>query len=233
MTVVALAAFIFLFTICSALQPFNGSWSPNKIFFRQEYNAGDAYTTIIVSTATGLQATLKQTLPKHEYDTLSCEPFKKHLTRCYYQTELVPKYASNTTLNEFVLSEVQKTCNDTTCTASGSFKSKNSLMCRIFFNPAANNYQGIQSGTLQGREIKHENITALVSYVNNYEENVNFSFDYPKENPPFAQVGCFYDEWTKMELPAFNALHDNLPENSILLIRGQGLTYANYYNLTL
>lgn len=232
-TTLAAVAFIFLFTICSALQPFNGTWSPNKIFFRQEYNAGDAYATIIVSTATGLQSTLKRTIAPSEYNTLQCEPWKKHLTRCSYQTELVPKYASNATLNEFVLSEVQKVCDDNTCTASGSFRSKNSLMCRVLFDMPASNYQGVNYATLQDREIRYDNISALVSYVNKYEQDVKFSFEYPKGNPPVAQVGCFYDEWKKLELPAFNALHENLPEDNILLIRGQGLTYVNYHNFTL
>jgi hypothetical protein len=227
-TLGAAIAFVFLFSICSALQPFNGAWSPNKIVFRQEYNYGDAFATVFVSTATGLQSILKKTISTQEYDTLQCEPFRTFLTRCSYQTEHVPKYGGNTTLNEFVMSEVEKSCQGNVCTASGSYRAKNSLMCRVLFKD-----NSAQNASVQEKEIQHDNITALVSYVNTYEDNVRFSFGYSKDTPPNVEIGCFYDEWTKLEIPAFTNLRDNLPESAILLIRGQGLTYVGYQNVTL
>ncbi|KAI9470905.1 MAG: hypothetical protein EXX96DRAFT_491156 [Benjaminiella poitrasii] len=228
-TMVVGIAFVFLFTICSALKPFNGSWSPNKLVFKQEYNAGDALATVTISTATAIQSILKKALPSSEYNTLQCAPFKTHLTRCSYQTELLPKYGSNETLNEFVMDKIQKTCNDTSCVSTGTFQSKNSLMCRVHFDEDVT----IQHAWINGKEIKNSNVTALISYVDKYEEPVTFAVEHPVGAIVKASVGCFYDEWTQLEIPAFTALHDNLPENAILLIRGQGLAYVHYQNITL
>lgn len=225
--------FAFIFTICSALQPFNGSWSPNKLVFRQEYNAGEALATVAIYTATGLQLALKAALPPHEYETLQCEPFKTYLTRCTYQTDLIPKYGGNSTLNEFVISEVAKVCDDNFCKSTATYQSKNSLMCRVYFDPEENT-ETIHRATVNDQEIKDTNISSLITYVNKYEEPVKFSIEYPSSSPaPKATVSCFYDEWSHLELPAFTYLRDNLPENSLLLIRGQGLAIVNYANITM
>jgi hypothetical protein len=232
-TLAAAIAFLFLFTICSSLQPFNGAWSPNKLLFRQHYNAGDAFSTVtVVAGTTGVQAALKAALPAHELETLNCE--KSTLTTCTYHTDLVPKYGSNETLNEFVMSEVSKVCDATSCTSSASFTSKNSIMCKVLFDPSENNNQVIQHAWVNGQELKADNITTIISYIDKYEDQVKFTVEYPVElESRKAQVGCFYDEWTQLEIPAFTTLRDNLPENTILLIRGQGLAYVNYKNITL
>jgi hypothetical protein len=231
-TMVSAGAFAFLFSICSALQPFNGSWSPNKLLMKQEYNATEALVTVTISTATGLYSALKAALPAREFDTVECGPFKKHLTRCTYQTDLVPKYAGNETLNEFVLSEVEKTCDGTTCIASATYSSKNSLLCRVYFDPATNS-EPISHAWINDREIKENNISALFSYINDYERPVNVKVEYPEGKSPEATFSCYYDEWTEREIPAFSYLRENLPENSILLIRGQGLVLANYARVSL
>jgi hypothetical protein len=231
-TMVSAGAFAFLFSICSALQPFNGSWSPNKLMMKQEYNATEALVTVTVSTATGLYSALKAALPAREFDTVECGPFKKHLTSCTYQTDLLPKYAGNETLNEFVLSEVEKTCDGTTCIASATYSSKNSLLCRVYFDPATNS-EPISHAWINDREIKENNISALFSYINDYERPVNVKVEYPEGKSPEATFSCYYDEWTEREIPAFSYLRENLPENSILLIRGQGLVLAHYARVSL
>ncbi|KAI7902528.1 uncharacterized protein BX663DRAFT_511374 [Cokeromyces recurvatus] len=231
-TMATAIVFLFLFTVCSSLQPFNTTWSPNKLVFKQEYNSGDALSTVFISTATAIHSILKNTLPPYEYQTLQCEPFKRYLTRCSYQTGLLPKYASNSTLNEFSLSEIRKTCNDTVCLSSGSFTSKNSLMCRIHFD-YDESQATVQHAWINGREIKDNNISALISYVNDYEKPVDFAIEHHSTLSIKAMFGCFYDEWTQLEIPAFTNLRDSLPENAILLIRGQGLAYAHYTNITL
>lgn len=232
-TIAAAVAFFFLFTICSALQPFNGSWSPNKLVFKQEYNAGDALATVIVTSATGVQATLKSSIPAHEYKTIECSSFNKHLTRCTYQTDLLPKYGGNDTLSEFVLSEVEKTCSETSCISSATYASKNSLMCRVFFDPTQNDYEAIQHVWVNGREQRASNISSVITYINNYEQPVNVKIEYPKERSPKATFSCFYDEWTELEVPAFNAFRDSLPDSATVLIRGQGIALVNYKNVTL
>lgn len=185
-------------------------------------------------TATGIHATLKSALPHHEYETLKCEPFKTFLTRCSYQTDLLPVYGSNTTLNEFVLSEVKKNCDATKCISSGTYAAKNSLMCRVYFDPEQNK-EPIQKAWVNGREssIDNNNISSLITYVDNYEEEVNFAIQYPKDARPQARVSCFYDEWTNLEIPAFTTLRSNLPESAVLLIRGQGLALVHFANVTL
>lgn len=231
-TLAVTIVFLFLFTICSALQPFNGAWSPNKLVFKQEYNAGDALATVTVFTATGARSTLKAALPAHEYETVQCEPYKKFLTRCTYETDLLPKYGSNSTLEEFEISKVFRVCDDYNCKSSATYKSKNSLMCRIYFDPIEN--QTIQHAWINENEIKGSNISALLSYVDQYQQEVTFSVEYPvTAQTPKATLSCFYDEWTQNEIPAFTTLRDNLPENAVLLIRGQGLALVNYGNITL
>ncbi|KAI8981705.1 hypothetical protein BDF20DRAFT_817440 [Mycotypha africana] len=225
-------AFIFLFTICTALQPFNGDYSPNKLIFKQEYNAGDSLATVIISTATGLYSILKQSLSTQELNSVDCSIFNKYLTRCTYQTDLLPMYGSNSTLNEFVLSDIQKTCDELNCVSSGYFTSKNSLMCRIHFEPAANEHP-IEHIWVKGMEYRHDNISSIITYVNEYEEPVTFAIEYPKNKPLETRFSCFYDEWIHQEVPAFTTLRDALPENAVFAIRGQGLALVHYKNVTL
>ncbi|KAI8361714.1 hypothetical protein BD560DRAFT_404498 [Blakeslea trispora] len=223
--------FLLLFTICSALHPFNGSWSPNKLLFRQEYTAGDALATVTLSTATGLAAILKEALPANEYNTLTCASYNTHLTRCTYQTDMLPKYASNATLHEFVYTSPSQHCDETHCIGTTTFSSKNSLMCRVSFDRNATDVHHVW---VNDQEIKSNNISAVIIYSDEYERDIRFSVEYPVEvQPPKATLGCFYDEWTQSELPAFTTLRDNLPENALLLIRGQGLAFVNYANVTL
>ncbi|KAI8094094.1 hypothetical protein BDF21DRAFT_375030 [Thamnidium elegans] len=231
-TLVTAIAFLFLFTICSALQPFNGAWSPNKLVFRQEYNAGDVMSTVALITATGAQSALKSALPAHEFDTLQCEPYKKSLTRCTYETDLLPKYASNSTLEEFVISQVSKVCDQDYCESSVTYSSKNSLMCRVYFDPTENKIP-VQHAWVNSKEIKAANISALISYVDKYQHPVDFKVKYPVDETPKASLSCFYDEWTQSEIPAFTTLRDNLPDNALLLIRGQGLVVVDYGKLNL
>ncbi|OBZ88842.1 Vacuolar membrane protease [Choanephora cucurbitarum] len=224
-------AFILLFTICSALQPFNGSWSPNKLLFRQEYTAGNSLATVTLSTATGLAGILKEALPPHEFKTLECNPLSAYLTKCTYQTDMLPKYGSNLTLHEFVHTNPSKHCDQTHCIATTTFSSKHSLMCRVQLDM---NTTRIHHLWVNDQEVKSENITSVVTYSNEYEREMRFSVEYPADAPsPKATLGCFYDEWTRSEIPAFTTLRDNLPENALLLIRGQGLAFVNYANITL
>ncbi|KAG1458229.1 hypothetical protein G6F46_000813 [Rhizopus delemar] len=221
-------ALLFLFTICSALHPFNDGWSPNKLFFRQEYDAGGLLATVNLTTALGIPAVLKEALPLHEYKTAQCT-HEKSLTTCSYQTDLLPKYASNATLNEFIFSGLSKNCdNDTFCQVTGSYQAKNSLMCRVLLN------QPVQHAWVDDLDLKQESIRALIIYINEYGRPVNFGFEYSHdEAPPKVTLSCFYDEWTEQEIPAFTALRDNLPDSASLLIRGQGLVIVNYAHITL
>lgn len=231
-TLVTAIAFLFIFTICSALQPFNGAWSPNKLVFRQEYTAGDALSTVALITATGAQSALKSALPAHEFDTLKCEPHKKFLTRCTYETDLLPKYAGNSTLEEFVVLQVSKVCNQDYCVFSATFSAKNSLMCRVFFDPKENKVP-VQHAWVNGKEIKAANISALITYVDKYQQPIEIEVKHPVNKSPKASLSCFYDEWTQSEIPAFTTLRDNLPDNALLLIRGQGLAVVDYGKLEL
>lgn len=231
-TLAATTVFLFLFTICSSLQPFNGTWSPNKLVFKQEYNAGDALATVTVFTGTGAKSILKAALPAHEFNSMQCEAYKKYLTRCTYETDLLPKYGSNATLEELEVSAVFKVCDDVKCKSTASYKSKNSLMCRVYFDPIEN--QLIQHAWVNDKEITGSNISALLSYIDQYQQEVTFSVEYPvTEKALIATLSCFYDEWTHNEVPAFTALRSNLPEKAVLLIRGQGLALVNYRNITL
>ncbi|KAI9261141.1 hypothetical protein BY458DRAFT_439657 [Sporodiniella umbellata] len=224
-TIGAAIALLFVFSICSALHPFNGDWSPNKLLFRQEYTAGSLMATVNVTTATGIPALLKQALPSDEYKTIECS--QGRLKSCVYQTSLLPKYAGNETLNEFTFSGIQKSCSGSVCQATGSYQAKNSLLCRVVLD------RTIQNAWVDDLHFKHEAIGTLMVYVKEYEKQVNFGFEYPVDQPPKVKLGCFYDEWTQNELPAFTSLRDNLPENSLLLLRGQGLTIVNFNEETL
>ncbi|CEI88614.1 hypothetical protein RMCBS344292_02996 [Rhizopus microsporus] len=226
-TIIAAAVFLFLFTICSALDPFNGGWSPNKLVFKQEYNAGETFAMVNITTATGIPAILKQALPRHEYETINCTT-SNTLTTCRYQTELVPKYASNETLNEFALYDVQKTCHDELCQVTGTYRAKNSLMCRVLFD------RTLEHAWIDNMKVQHKKIGALIAYVNQYEQRVQFGYEYNKNDvKPNATFSCFYDEWTQQEIPAFTTLRDRLPEEALLLIRGQGLVISYFDKISL
>jgi hypothetical protein len=136
-------------------------------------------------------------------------------------------------LNEFVISEVAKVCDDNVCKSTATYKSKNSLMCRVYFDPEENK-EVLHHAYVNNNKIRDQNITSLITYVNTYEEPVKFTIEYPTSSPaPKASLSCFYDEWSHLEIPAFTSLRDNLPENSLLLIRGQGLVVVNYANITM
>ncbi|CAO3658539.1 unnamed protein product [Rhizopus stolonifer] len=223
----AAVTFLFLFTVCSALHPYNSFYSPNKLLFRQEYTQGDSFATVNVTTATGIPEILKQALPESEYKTIHCEQFNT-LKSCTYQTSSLPKYASNETLNEFIFEDLKRTCQGNDCQATGSYKVKNSLMCRVILD------RDIQRAWVDDLHFEGKEIGTLVIYIKQYERWVNFGFKYSADQPPTkVTLNCYYDEWTKQELPAFTNLRDNLPENTLLLLRGQGLTSVNFHQFTL
>ncbi|KAI8985416.1 hypothetical protein BDB01DRAFT_788149 [Pilobolus umbonatus] len=225
-TITSVGVFIFLFIVCSILQPFNGKESPNKVLYRQDYNVSDNFSTITVTSDNNLYSLLSASLPKESTDTLHCNMLNSHRTTCRYQSKLLPLYAGNSTLNEFVLSGLEKNCEGSLCITSGSYTSKNSLMCSTSFESTG--HVGIHRVWINDQLVEGNNISYVLSYVDHYEQPVLFRFEYPSDTAHRAYFHCLYDEWVHQELPAFTYFRNNLPEDTIIAIRGQGLAHVHY-----
>ncbi|KAI8374612.1 uncharacterized protein BYT42DRAFT_646560 [Radiomyces spectabilis] len=228
MTILTGMVLIVILTVCSALLPFNGGWSPNKAVFNQEYNvsAVDALATVSLISSAGIQSTLKSILPRHELDSLECHVHKVYQTKCTYQTDLIPWYASQE--GEMKVEVLSRHCTDSTCRLDGTFTSKNSLLCRIHVDSMTN----LTNGWVNGQKTE-EDFRSLVVYSTEYGKTVNWSLEYPPNAQGTAQVSCWYDEWTEGELPAFTWLRDNFPDDTVLLLRGQGLALAHFASIDL
>ncbi|KAI8138287.1 hypothetical protein BJV82DRAFT_582997 [Fennellomyces sp. T-0311] len=220
---------VLLFAICSVLQPFNSGWSPNKIIFGQEYNVTSGLATVSMTAAAGVPDSLEAALPENEAATIHCEPFKTHQTRCKYQTSLVPIYADRP--DEMIVNVLDKSCANGICQVNAQYTAHNSLLCRVKFETPRNDT--IIKGWSQGQETEKDKIVgSIITYNLEYNTTVNWGIEYRESNDSLsALVSCFYDEWTKGEIPAFTYLHENLDDSITLLLRGQGLSLVNYQRL--
>ncbi|KAF7728805.1 hypothetical protein EC973_005431 [Apophysomyces ossiformis] len=218
---------LLVFIICWSLPPFNGGWSPNKFVFDLHYNQSEPLATVSLVTATGLPAMLKPILRPTELETLTCDPVNKYQTKCTYQTDLLPKYAQDADEYKW---DFHKACDSKICRVNGTFVSKNSLLCRIAFD-STDNYKA----WVGSQDITEGPIGSLISYTDRYEKDVHWGLEYSVDSDRQATLGCYYDEWSNGELPAFSDLRNRLPESVLLLHRGQGLSlvqYAQIYNST-
>lgn len=226
------AIFIVLFLICIVVSPFNGDISPNRIVFNQEYNASETLSTVALITGSSfgiLQKTLKQVLPKDEYETMECNPYLIYQTRCTYQTTLSPVYGRNPD-KEIEVAILAKLCYDGTCRVNITTTVQNSLLCQLKFSNK--NIKGLNAQVNENYVKPDENgsIHAITAYSNTQASTVKWdiSFD-ADQDPGEALFTCMYDEWTEGELPAFTKLRDDLPINNLLTIKGGvGLSQVHF-----
>lgn len=226
------AIFIVLFLICIVVSPFDGEISPNRIVFNQEYNATEALSTVALITGSSfgvLQKTLKQVLPKEEYETMECGPYLIYQTRCTYQTALSPVYGRNPD-KEIEVIVLSKLCFDGICHVNVQTTVQNSLLCQFKFSNK--NIKGLSAQVNNNLVKADENgaIHAITTYSNKQASAVKWdiSFDADQEAGE-ALFTCIYDEWTEGELPAFTKLRDDLPINNLLTIKGGvGLAQVHY-----
>lgn len=221
--------FVLVLAVCCVLKPFNDGWSPNKILFREEYNATSGLSTVSMTAAYGVAQALKKTLPANESRSLSCNPFNTHQTRCTYQTSMVPIYADDP--NEIQVSKIDTSCNDDVCRLETVFTSKNSILCRLRLD--TDDDGEFIKGWVHGVETPLAG--ALVAYNLEYGQPFHMGVEYKKTGNATmsATIGCNYDEWTKGEIPAFKYLLDHLDKDTTVLIRGQGLATVYYQSITL
>ncbi|KAI9492346.1 hypothetical protein BDB00DRAFT_765537 [Zychaea mexicana] len=233
-TLVVLTTLVLTFAVCSVLQPFNSGWSPNKIKFGQEYNATSGLATVSMIAASGIPSALHQILPANESKTIRCESYKTYQTRCMYETNLVPIYADQP--DELVITVKDKHCENKTglCQIQVESVAQNSLLCRVRFD---GNNDSITKAWAHGFETeKDKPIGALLTYTLEYGQPIQWGVEYsqsPLNRSLVAVVGCFYDEWTQGQIPAFTYLHENLDDSITLLLRGQGLSMVYYKTLEL
>lgn len=230
------AVFVVLLFICVVSSPFNGEISPNRIVFNQEYNASETLSTVALITGSSfgtLQKTLKQVLPKSEYETMECKRYLTYQTHCTYQTELTPLYGRNPDKELQVIAFPPKFCLGGTCRANITTIAENSLLCQLQFSN--HNITGLNAW-VNGNHIKAQDngtIHAITAYSNKEASTVQWdiSFDEDQdEDVGEALLTCFYDDWTKGELPAFTTLRNDLPINNLLTIKGGvGLSKVHFY----
>ncbi|KAI7888595.1 uncharacterized protein EV154DRAFT_604675 [Mucor mucedo] len=227
------AIFIVLFLICIVVSPFNGDISPNRIVFNQEYNATEALSTVALITGSSfgvLQKTLKQVLPKEEYESMECSPYLIYQTRCTYRTALSPVYG-RTPEEEAEVIVTPPICFDGVCRVDIATKVQNSLLCQFKFSNQ--NIKGL-SVLVNEHEIKADQngtMHAITTYSNTQASTVkwNFRFD-DDQDAGEVLFTCMYDEWTQGELPAFTKLRDDLPIQNLLTIKGGvGLSQVHYF----
>ncbi|CAO3628802.1 unnamed protein product [Mucor hiemalis] len=229
------AVFVVFFLICVASSPFNGDISPNRIVFNQEFNSSDALSTVALITGSAfgtLQKSLKQVLPSQEFETLKCESYLVHQTKCTYNTALTPLYGRNPDKEIDVLVFPPSHCLGDTCHVNITTIVQNSLLCQLQFSNQ--NISGLNAW-VNGNHIKAEGngtIHAITAYSKKEHSFVKWdlSFDADqREDIGEARFSCFYDDWTEGELPAFTTLRDNLPINNLLTIKGGvGLSKVRY-----
>ncbi|KAI7860970.1 hypothetical protein BDC45DRAFT_529580 [Circinella umbellata] len=236
-SLVMLTIVVLTFAICCVLPSFNNTWSPNKLIFAQEYNSTTGLSTVSITGVPGVDSELQKILPAHELDTLHCEIFKKYRIQCFYETDLVPIYADQP--NEMSITVKDTQCHDDTCQTHISFTSQNSLLCRIQFDGEK---ERITKAWAQNMETeKDQPVGSLITYNLQYGQPVEWGVEYKrsmstedKSNMSLtATIGCFYDEWSQGQIPAFSYLHENLDDTNTLLLRGQGLSLVYYDRLDL
>ena len=236
-SLVMLTIVVLTFAICCVLPSFNNTWSPNKLIFAQEYNSTTGLSTVSITGVPGVDSELQKILPAHELDTLRCEIFKKYRIQCFYETDLVPIYADQP--NEMSITVKDTQCHDDTCQTHISFTSQNSLLCRIQFDGEK---ERITKAWAQNMETeKDQPVGSLITYNLQYGQPVEWGVEYKrsmstedKSNMSLtATIGCFYDEWSQGQIPAFSYLHENLDDTNTLLLRGQGLSLVYYDRLDL
>jgi hypothetical protein len=228
-SIISLFILCVLFVLCWSTDSFNGDLSPNRIVFNMAHYVPDALSTVTLSTgaASGVQKRLKQALSPSEYETLECEKFNVYQTRCIYQTPHTPLYARQP--GKEVHATFEKHCDKSNmCQVNITSTVENSLLCRVKL-----------SRTVEGMNVWVEDKSistdgyfgGAVVYSAKQAKPVHWRLEY---NSKFvegveAQLGCYYDEWTQGQLPAFTTLRDNLPETDLLTIRGGvGLALVNY-----
>lgn len=224
--------FIVLFLICIIVSPFNGDISPNRIVFNQEYNATEALSTVALITGSSfgvLQKTLKQVLPKEEYETMECNPYLIYQTRCTYRTALSPVYGRNPEKEAEVIVQ-PKVCFDGVCYVNITTKVQNSLLCQFKFSNQ--NIEGF-SAVVNKNEVKADKngtMHAITTYSNTQASTVKWELRFDDDQDAGeAFFTCMYDEWTQGELPAFTKLRDDLPIQNLLTIKGGvGLSQVHY-----
>ncbi|KAI9008772.1 hypothetical protein CLU79DRAFT_711521 [Phycomyces nitens] len=214
---------VFLFTICSALQPFNAEWSPNKLVFNQFYNASQSTSTVQLISSVGLQDTLIHTLDEQELGSLECAPHLTYQTKCTYTSTDIPLYSKN--LDEFAWT-AGTTCDDESCTIEGEFTANNTMHCRVLFD--TENLTNITEAWVNDILVQDVEIKSLVSYTGVFKAPVTWGANYPANQSMPVTLSCFYDEWTKEQIPAFTSLRQRLPQSAVLLIRGQGLVSVDF-----
>ena len=240
-SLVMLTTLVLTFAICCVLPSFNSTWSPNKLIFAQEYNSTTGLATVSMTGVPGITSTLQKVLPTNESNTLRCEPFNKYRTRCFYETDLVPIYADQP--GEMSIIIKHKQCDGDTCQIHVSSTSQNSLLCRIQFDGEKERITKVWAHGLETEKDTH--VASLITYNLQYGQPIEWGVEYKKskgitrtgENGNnknlTAAIGCFYDEWTQGQIPAFTYLHENLDDTITLLLRGQGLSLVYYDRLDL
>ncbi|KAG0170434.1 hypothetical protein DFQ28_002192 [Apophysomyces sp. BC1034] len=224
-TILSGIVLLLAFIICWTLPPFNGGWSPNKMVFDLKYNQSEPTAAVSLVTAIGLPATLTQILRPKELDTLVCNQLKGYQTQCTYQTDFLPVYAQNPDEYKW---NVDKICDDNVCRVNGTFVSQNSLLCRVAFDSSDN-----RKGWVNTQSISKGPIDSFVIYTDSYGAEVHWGLEYNADAARRVTLGCYYDEWSNGELPAFSDLRNKLPESVLLLHRGQGLSFVQYANVVI
>ncbi|KAI8877788.1 hypothetical protein K501DRAFT_288222 [Backusella circina FSU 941] len=228
-SIMTLVILCVLFVVCWSTDPFNGELSPNRIVFNMAHNVPDAVSIVTLSTgaASGIQKRLKQALSPAEYETLECKKFNVYQIKCTYQTPLTPLYARQP--EKEVQMMFKKDCDKRDkCQVDIITTVENSLLCRIKLsrtvedmNVWVNNKSISTDGYFGG----------VVAYSAEQAKPVHWRLEYSERmvEGVEAQLGCYYDEWTQGQLPAFTTLRDNLPETDLLTIRGGvGLALVNF-----
>jgi hypothetical protein len=219
---------LIMLVLCFFSAPFNTDLSPKKMVYREEYNA-TAPTSRVFLRSIRVRDVLTETLDKEELDTLECHSFADipALQECSYESRLVPVYPQ--LANETTISH-QKSCDEDTCTLQGTYSSMNSLFCRLHLteNAASVTKAWINHGPSAVQDQDHP-MSALLAYTDKYNTDVPWGFTWPASSPaPAIRFNCFYDEWSRGEIPAFVSVRDRLPADHLLLIRGQGMVVADF-----
>ncbi|KAI8334000.1 hypothetical protein BC941DRAFT_433564 [Chlamydoabsidia padenii] len=223
---------LIMLVICFFSSPFNTGLSPKKMVYREEYNA-TASTSRVFLRSIRVEDVLTTTLNKNELETLECHVFADFpsLQECSYESPMVPLYPKSE--NEATISH-KKTCDKDTCTLRGTYSSKNSLFCRLRLteNDDSITKAWINNGPPAVKDQDETTISALLAYTDKYNTEVPWGFTWSTSSPaPVIRFSCFYDEWTRGEIPSFVSIRDRLPADHLLLLRGQGLVVADFGQL--
>ncbi|ORX62633.1 hypothetical protein DM01DRAFT_317427 [Hesseltinella vesiculosa] len=214
---------------CMLAHRFDDGMSPNKISFHEQYNASAPTSQVTLRTAYGVD-TIRSILDADELATFHCNTDNDGLAECKYNTTRRPVYATLAPEKEYTF-DMTKSCDNDTCTVRGSYSVQHSLICRIHLEE---HFDQVQSAWINdGPKLTNTTVQALISYTDGFGKPVPWGFTYPASAPPpLGQFSCFYDEWVNGELPSFLALHNGMPMDTVLLVRGEGLSLVHYQSLT-